>query len=382
MTRELDVFGDEPWIATYPQAQERELPTQVIARFAGAGMTIFPVDMRPGPDQKRPGYGYLWKQRATSDLRAAVDDFVEAEQRIGTEFVGIAWALGLDGYVANDLDGAEPEWWDQLGETAVNVTKRGKHLIFKQPPGRRIGNGESKFPSQGWGEVRGSGGYIIIWWPGDRPGFDVAELEKVAVFPHPEWLTDAGDEADAVSPAVLEEFKAAHTTGSLGPIKGYKTLLAARVPGSSRNLHACTVACMIAREAAAGVVPAPEAFAALEDWWTELGKVVENDTEGRPKTRKLTSREIRGVERWAVGQLTPERVAGGPGEGRHRPRRLAQGRGGTDRCHGRWHAARRRLDRGAERLGIGHQRGGVRIRPVRCVSPTGGSRRRRAVGAG
>jgi len=88
-----------------------ELPIQYATRCAQAGMTVFPVDMRPGVNQKAPLPGYMWKERASSVLREVVDDFIRAEQTIGTENVGVGWALGRDNYIATDLDHAEPEWW-------------------------------------------------------------------------------------------------------------------------------------------------------------------------------------------------------------------------------------------------------------------------------
>jgi hypothetical protein len=292
---ELDLLG------------EAETPTNAAARFAEGGMSVFPVDMRPGETCKGPLYGYRWKQRATSVVRDVVDDFIEAEQTIGIDYVGVGWALGLDGYVALDLDGVEPTWWGEIPETAVNETKRGRHLIYRQPPGRLVGNGDSRFPSSGWGEVRGAGGYIVVWWPGDRPGFDVAELWKVVAFPRPDWLTDAGDERPGVSTAALEAFKASHAFGNGAGVGGFVTKLNARPAGSSRNKCATDVACWIAREAAAGLVPATEAFDALEQWWASVSGP-ELDEKGALKTRKLTQREIRRIECWAIGQLTPERV--------------------------------------------------------------------------
>jgi hypothetical protein len=287
-----------------------ELPNHAAARFARRDMTIFPVDMRPdenGNPRKQPPRGYAWKQRATSVLNEVVEDFVVAEQDIGVDYVGVAWAVGLDGKFAVDLDGTQPDWWHELTGTAVNPTKRGEHRIFDQPPGRRIGNSTSRFPSQGWGEVRGVGGYIVIWWPGDRPGFDVDELDRVIVFPQPAWLTDSDTvENAACTPVELEQFKHAHTTGNVGRVKGFETALATRDPGTSRNYHAAKIACWIAREAAADLVPARDAFNALERWWAALGP--EPDTNGVLKTRTLPRSEILRVERWALGQLVSERV--------------------------------------------------------------------------
>jgi P4 family phage/plasmid primase-like protien len=309
MSDKPDLFTPEPDDPDLSD-DDRELPTKAAPRFARAGMSIFPVDMRPdenGQPRKAPPRGYAWKQRATPVMNEVMEDFVATEHDIGAEFVGIGWALGLDGKLALDLDVTEPAWWDQLGSTAVNVTKRGEHLIYDQPPGRTIGNSTSRFPSEDWGEVRGAGGYIVIWWPGDRPGFDVEQLRYVVEFPHPEWLTDSAvAECRGCTPAELGAFKNVHAAGNAGRILGFVTALADRVPRTSRNFHAAKIACWIAREAAADLVPAREAFDALETWWAELGP--EQDTDGKLKTRKLPRSEILRIERWAVGQLALERV--------------------------------------------------------------------------
>jgi putative DNA primase/helicase len=309
MSDDLDLFTPEPDDLDLFDGV-RELPTQAAPRFARAGMSIFPVDMRPdenGQPRKAPPRGYAWKQRATSVMTEVVYDFVEAERAIGIENVGIAWALGLDGKLALDLDVTEPEWWGELTPTGVNPTKRGEHRIYDQPKDCCIGNSTSRFPSQGWGEMRGAGGYIVIWWPGDRPGFDVEQLRYVVEFPHPEWLTTSDVvEGRGCTPADLEAFKNAHIIGNAGQIKGFVTKLDERPPGSSRNFWAANVACWIAREVAADLVPGREAFGALEDWWAGLGP--EQDTDGKLKTRKLTRIEILRIERWAVGQLALERV--------------------------------------------------------------------------
>jgi hypothetical protein len=75
--------------------------------------------------------------------------------------------MALDFDVAMD---DEPEWVGKLAGYAVNLTARGRHLIFRQPAGMAVSNSTSRFPTQGWGEVRGVGGYIVIF-AADRPGF-------------------------------------------------------------------------------------------------------------------------------------------------------------------------------------------------------------------
>lgn len=273
---------------------------ELAARYARAGMRVFPVDMRVGTDGKHgktPPHGYLWKERASSAVNEVVEDVLAAIEVIGEDVVGIGWALGLDGCLALDLDHDEPPWWGELVSTytAINRTARGIHLIYRQPDGRRIGNGTSRFPAspKPWGEVRGHGGYVIVAGP-DRPGFDVDELLRVQAFPRPDWLSDAGADALLLGLEELRDWLLERSSGKSipGKVAGYRTRLAAWRPGESRHDTAVTVACWIARESAAGVVNAREAVELLGEWWRRVGE--------RPG-RRLTDRELTSVVRWAVG---------------------------------------------------------------------------------
>lgn len=282
---------------------------ETAAVYARAGMRVFPCDMRPdanGKPRKAPLHGYLWKERATCRVNEVVEDVTAAIDAIGEADVGIAWALGLDGCLALDLDVDEaPVWWTALlpDDAAVNVTARGLHLIYRQPSDRRIGNGTALFPSSGWGEVRGHGGYIVIA-ARDRPGFDVTQLSRVLPFPVPGWLSDAGADAVALGDDELRSWILEHSTNrSLpGKIAGYRTRLGRWLETESRHDTAVTVGCWLAREAAAGIVNASEAIDVLGVWWLEVGR--------RPG-RRLTDRELVSIVRWSVGAALadPARVA-------------------------------------------------------------------------
>jgi len=282
---------------------------ELAAAYARAGMRVFPVDMRldeNGKRRKTPPHGYLWKERATARINHVVEDMVDALERIGEPDVGVGWALGLDGCLALDLDADKaPVWWSDLlpDQVAVNVTARGVHLIYRQPEGRRIGNGLGGFPSRGWGEVRGHGGYIIVAGA-DRPGFDVAQLSRIVAFPRPEWLTDAGADVVPLDVEELREWLEEHSKepSQRGKLAGYRTwLLENWEPGISRHDTAVRLGCWIAREVAAGVVSAREGFELLRAWWTEVA---------RQPGRVLTERELSSVIRWSIAAaLTdPERL--------------------------------------------------------------------------
>jgi hypothetical protein len=276
--------------------------------YARAGMRVFPVDMRRDADGKfgkRPPHGYLWKERASARVNEVVEDVVDAVGRLGEANVGVGWALGLDGCLALDLDAAEaPVWWTDLlpEDVAVNMTARGMHLIYRQPDGRRIGNGTSAFPSRGWGEVRGAGGYVIVAGP-DRPGFDVGQLGRIRPFPRPEWLTDAGVDVVPLDLEELREWLLEHSAAPSRPGKlaGYRTRLEEWTVDVSRHDTAVELACWVAREVCADVVNAREGFELLGGWWQSVAA---------SRGRRPSEREFPSIVRWAVAQaLTdPERI--------------------------------------------------------------------------
>lgn len=262
--------------------------------YARAGLRVFPVDMRPGDDgrpRKAPLPGYLWKERATSKINHVVEDFDEAARIVDVYQLGVGWALGLDGYVALDLDSQiAPRWWPT--EAPINRTPRGEHRIFLQPDGMVVGNGIGRFPApRNWGEVRGHGGYIVIaaW---DRPGFEVEQLANVTAFPHPDWLTPATADVLALPVDELRAWSEAHVGPSGSPLlKGYATRLDQWDASRSRHEVMVEVVCWAAREVSAGLVDAAEAMAVTDEWWRRHA-----DERGR----KVGRRELLSIWQWGV----------------------------------------------------------------------------------
>jgi len=264
-----------------------------------------PVDGHP---RKTPFPGYLWKQRATANVAHVIQDFTEVSWVVGHyHHIGVGWALGQDRRLALDRDGAPGPWWAALTPTLSYKTARGEHLVYEMPDGRTIGNSTARFPDQGWGELRGDGGYVVIaaW---DRPGLSLP-LAPIAPFPRPEWLTDAGTPALRVSGPAAVAWQDAHATPldtgvSEQKLRGFQSALAAWDGRTSRHDHAMKIAPWMAREAAAGLVSAPDAFRLLWEWWTD-----KSDDPGRK--RRTTPREIASIIQTAIGyaDAEPERVA-------------------------------------------------------------------------
>jgi hypothetical protein len=256
--------------------------------YARSGLRVFPVvmaeDRTDGKRPKEPPYGYDWDGRASSNVSTVVQDIEDAASRYGWDALGIAWAVGLDGCVALDLDvPTPPDWWPEVEAAghALNVTAKGRHLIYRNPESVTPGNGTSRFPTTGWGEVRGRGGYVVVWGP-DRPGFDVNELNKLGPFPRPDWLTQSGATADAADPERVAAFIAEHTEARKpSGLDGVRTWLTnwknltpeerdARKLPNARHDAAVHVSCWLAREAAAGWYAASDGFDVLRKWWDEV----------------------------------------------------------------------------------------------------------------
>ena len=258
------------------------------------GLRVFPVRS----DTKAPLDGYAWKELATSKVNHVVEDFTRAVETWGEDNTSVAWAIGLDNHVAIDLDIPQDAWPDWVAEiipdAALNITKRGTHLIFRNPDEFVPGNGDVGFPTDNWGEVRGAGGYIVTAGP-DRPGLDIDGLAQARKFPHPEWLRPYGGGVDAVSYTEVKEFGSKYD-GMANPNK----LTALRVavsaydtgnngnPSKGRHPYCLWLLCIAADEAAQGLYPFKPAYMTIKKWWESVTPPERHD------------REFRGMAAWAV----------------------------------------------------------------------------------
>jgi hypothetical protein len=263
--------------------------------YSDYGLRIFPVHAT----EKRPMPGYGWVELASSQTNHIVEDFLRAEELWGDQ-VSVAWALGLDGFMAVDIDVDQAQWPEFIGglvpEAAINQTKRGIHLVFKMP-GFDCGNGTAGFPEQGWGEVRGKGGYIVIAGP-DRPGLDIAQLEHAHPFPFPDWLSEYGGKTDVATKAEVIEFANEHPGPGTRPSKiesiikaceGWSPKLAGD-PRRGRHPFAIWAVTCAAEDALAGYYGFAEAVLIVKEWWKRV----------TPPERH--SREFDGIVTWAVGK--------------------------------------------------------------------------------
>ena len=123
----MDDNSSENGIETERSIRDRALD------YSRYGLRVFPVHAT----DKRPMPGYGWIELASTQTNHVVEDFERAVELWGDQ-VSVAWALGQDGYLAVDIDvDAQhlPEWMPELVQhAAINQTRRGQHLIFRNPP--------------------------------------------------------------------------------------------------------------------------------------------------------------------------------------------------------------------------------------------------------
>jgi hypothetical protein len=270
---------------------------QLAQHYGRAGLEIFPVHSIT----KSPMPGYGWLTLASRQVNHITEDFLRAIELWGEDNVSIAWKLG-ENYVALDFDvKPEPAWASELEPAAmVNITKRGRHFVFANPLGVTPGNGVSGFPSQGWGEVRGAGGYIIIGGP-DRPGLDVTDWQRrIQPFPFPEWLTPYGGYTNSATVAQVVEFAQQHTATKGAQYLNWLPVAIetqwvpsnAGIPGVGRHPLACEWLAKVAEEAQLGLYPFQDGVTLIKRWWNSVV----------PSERGSNSREWAGMLTWAVGR--------------------------------------------------------------------------------
>lgn len=138
-----------------PEFTGRETMAEAAVKWAEAGWHVLPV--RPGT--KNPGsvVGGSWEGKASRDP-AVIESWFNGpagQQR------GLGICPGPSRAVVLDID--KPELWDgAVSSTAVQHTRaeqpERRHLFFRQPEGVEIGG-----PKVPWGDVRGHGGFVMVY---------------------------------------------------------------------------------------------------------------------------------------------------------------------------------------------------------------------------
>lgn len=270
--------------------------------LANAGIYVLPT--RGDGDAKHAGsvLGVGWPAKSSRDPQVIVSWFAGTSHRVAIH-------CGRSGLVVFDVDHPDrtPE---KLAKAIANEVPpfqntrpdeptRG-HLVFAQPPGRRIGNRAGEL-GKDFGEVRGANGIILVGGPGREwlQTGDVPELPSYLA----ELLPDVGDAETAVSDDELFRFVVAHTSElqpkTMGAVlDGFERQVAT---GGSRHDAMVAHACWAAREIIAGRYSAQKVLHRLERLFVEAMAVAPSPGE-RALTREQAEGEFRSGVAWALGQ--------------------------------------------------------------------------------
>jgi P4 family phage/plasmid primase-like protien len=279
--------------------------TTMAAAFAyiNAGLYVGPLEH----GTKNPGalLGKGWPSKTSTDPQV-IDSWFN-----GTD-LGLFLHAGRSGLVILDVDDPDKvpaEFWPALdampyqATRATGDTRRG-HYLALLPAGRLIGNSVGK-DRLGWGEIRGTNGVIVLAPTRHEKAADggVYTWRRTGAIPLlPDvigaTLPDGDPALGAATGRAVAAFMAAHV-GNNKPwlLEAVMRRFADEVArGNARHDAAVSAACQIARESAAELYPARTAFA-------ELQSAFEAVTVGERRT------DWPGITAWAIGQLTPERIA-------------------------------------------------------------------------
>lgn len=274
--------------------------------YAEAGWYVLPVKR----GSKSPGsvVGKRWQHQSSRDADQIAAWFA------GRNY-GIALHCGRSGAVVLDIDKPErlPDVirkhlrGNPFQRTRRSAPKRG-HLVFRQPPGRMIGNGTGRLGDD-WGEVRGSNGVIVVA-PTEHTESD-GEYRWTATGPVlalPDAIAAALDDAsaedtDAATDEQIKAFFAKHRTA--GHPKALQALVTMyewpTLTGRSRHVAAVKVTVWAMEEAAAGCYSAADADSALRRVLVD-SLVQQRVPSERRLTRKRALSEWQGILAWAVGK--------------------------------------------------------------------------------
>ena len=279
--------------------------TTMAAAFAyiNAGLYVGPLEH----GTKNPGLllGKGWPSKTSTDPQVIDSWFNGAD-------LGLFLHAGRSGLVILDVDDPDKvpaEFWPALDAMPYQATRttgdpRRGHYLALLPAGRLIGNSVGK-DRLGWGEIRGTNGVIVLAptrheKAADGGAYAWRRTGTIPLLPDVigATLPDGDPTLGAATGRAVAAFMAAHV-GNNKPwlLEAVMRRFADEVArGNARHDAAVSAACQIARESAAELYPARTAFA-------ELQSAFEAVTVGERRT------DWPGIIAWAVGQLTPERIA-------------------------------------------------------------------------
>jgi hypothetical protein len=302
------ILPDEPAPLYLPDVAGLTLMEAALA-FAEAGWYVLPVE----PGSKNPGsvVGGKWHELSTRNANQIRHWWTQNPN------YGIALHCGRSLAIVFDLDvdslnAVRSDIADALSSAgAIQGTRRDGdrgHYIYLMPEGEQFGNGAGAFIR--WGEVRGKNG-VIIAAPTPHPdaetkGGHYHQRKTGVIGPLPdvlrECLTEAGETAEPLTTAELDEFLNAYNGGGCGrencahevcgPVKRFNADVD---EGASRHESMVAILPWALSEAMAGCYPAREVFDALSGAFATA----------KPEA---DSGEFLRMVAWAAAQANPERA--------------------------------------------------------------------------
>lgn len=277
--------------------------------YAEAGWFVGPLRHR----EKNPGgvLGKEWETKSSRDPAVIGGWFAEHPDR------GVFVHCGRSGAVTFDVD--HPSALHPLlskafdaerppnQSTRPNDPRRG-HYLFRQPPGRDVGNSLGTL-GKGWGEVRGRNGVIVVA-PSEHEKDDGRYMWEqsgpVPVLPDyvADQLPDALDAASAVTGAEVSAFLVDYLDGERTDLLGMhvQSWLAKVKRGDSRHDAMTGHLTGAMKEAAAGLYPAALAADTLESIFVQAVREAGHGEQGAARSDAEAGEEWRALLSWAVGQ--------------------------------------------------------------------------------
>lgn len=295
-----------------PPADDFGDGSAMAAAFAYIRSGLYIGPLRQGT--KHPGsmLGKGWHAKTFNDAESVATWFAGVD-------LGVFLHCGRSGLVVLDIDEPDAvpaEWWPALAAMPFQRSRpangRRGHYIAATPPGRRIGNAIGR-ARRGWGEVRGENGVIVLAPTRHEKADEGARYEWVRSGPIPvlpaiiaDLLPDqVGERTDAATDAEARNFRALHASGGERPLLAHRPLgsfARAIERGGSRHVEAVRVATWMAEEIAAGLYGS-DALDTLESMFRGSYTAAER------ARHRGDGREWAGIVAWAIGRVTPEKVA-------------------------------------------------------------------------
>ena len=277
--------------------------------YAAAGWYVGPVKA----DTKNPGslLGKDWQRRTSRDPQVISAWFA------GTDH-GVFLHAGRSGAVVLDVDTPDnlpapirqaiEQYRPPYQSTRPDNRQRGHH-IFGMPAGRQLGNSLGNL-ANGWGEIRGANGVIVVAPSVHSEGGEYRWRTAGAVPVLPGYLAtqlpDALDASEAATDADVVAFLAQHST----PTSPRPELLdihvrsfqKAVVAGESRHGTMPGHLSGGMKEAAAGYLDAKAAADTLESVFLEAVARPPTGKQGTARNGAVARNEWQGMLAWAIGQ--------------------------------------------------------------------------------